>query len=374
MTLWEVVTGFDPAQQMPLADLALAIRDRSYHPLIPPIVPTWLDKILRGCWEPKPEARMSLDEISKIAGESTNTNSTNKKDMTNKKKGKAETGDSKSQLEQAKARLAKLKADLRELLAENEQIRQQLDGSGFAPPSVTELDGADKPNDRKSKRRSIFGGGSSKVQTPEDEAEAEHKKKRRSIFGGRSKDEIEMDDKTSPKKTNKTKKKKNPDDIWASADSPLEGNYTSIAAPQSGLPTSPSESGYTTIEPDTPSPRSTAKKTTNKTSKKKKKKQPSKENLLASPDSPKENTQGGYTPFAPPAASSSSSHENVQGGYTSISPPASPSSSSVPASPQDNVQGGYTAFAPPSSPRSDQGRGGWRKSRAPTDLKNQVDQ
>jgi serine/threonine protein kinase len=64
--IWEVVTGLDPAQQMPMVDLAVAIRDRGYHPRIPPFIPEYLQTILRGLWTVDAKKRMTIQQVLKI--------------------------------------------------------------------------------------------------------------------------------------------------------------------------------------------------------------------------------------------------------------------------------------------------------------------
>lgn len=68
VTIWELITRQDPSKQMPLVDLAVAIRDNGFHPRIPAWAPEWLKTILDGCWRKNPDERISLENIIEILG------------------------------------------------------------------------------------------------------------------------------------------------------------------------------------------------------------------------------------------------------------------------------------------------------------------
>jgi serine/threonine protein kinase len=70
VTIWELITRQDPSKQMPLVDLAIAIRDSGFHPRVPSWAPEWLKQILDGCWRKNPDERITTDEIIELLGKS----------------------------------------------------------------------------------------------------------------------------------------------------------------------------------------------------------------------------------------------------------------------------------------------------------------
>jgi serine/threonine protein kinase len=128
ITFWEIVSGLDPAQQMELVDLAVAIRDRGFHPFIPPFIPKYLVDIFEGCWAVTPSSRLSLDSIAKILSSATTVQPvvvTTNKAKSDKRKTKADGGKEKdigAEVERLKLRLKQLEKEIEAVLLENAEL------------------------------------------------------------------------------------------------------------------------------------------------------------------------------------------------------------------------------------------------------------
>ena len=46
--------------------IALKIRDEFYHPPIPDDIPEWLQELLEQCWDPVPENRPLMEDITDV--------------------------------------------------------------------------------------------------------------------------------------------------------------------------------------------------------------------------------------------------------------------------------------------------------------------
>jgi len=121
VTIWEIVTGSNPATQMPLIELAVAIRDQGYHPRIPAYLPDWLNEILEGCWHKEPGSRISLSRILTLLDDESvaYTDVIPSIGVTTNKKKKAAAGGGgggakKGEVEKLKREIASLKSQLDE--------------------------------------------------------------------------------------------------------------------------------------------------------------------------------------------------------------------------------------------------------------------
>jgi hypothetical protein len=128
VTIWEIISGLDPSQQMDLVTLAKEIRDNGFHPFIPPFIPEYLVEIMEGCWQFNPRERLSLDEILEILSEVQLLAPTGSKN--GKKRNKTPAQMSKQELnvevELVRSRTLILESEIEEILAEIEVFEQEL--------------------------------------------------------------------------------------------------------------------------------------------------------------------------------------------------------------------------------------------------------
>lgn len=142
VAIWELITGLDPAQQMELTDLAIAIRDKGHHPRIQNFFPSWVQKILNGCWAMEPLDRLTLDEILRILDPNVVVTTAIKK-QPKQAKGASEqpapSGAAKDHADDPALLLEvkKLKEAIESAEKRNNELRKEIEALNPQPPAIT---------------------------------------------------------------------------------------------------------------------------------------------------------------------------------------------------------------------------------------------
>lgn len=175
ITIWEIVTGLDPSQQMDMATLAINIRDNGYHPRIQAFFPPWVVKVLNGCWSTEPLDRLTLDEILRILDPNVVVSTAKKLHPRKKKEADAAPAPANSSGASSEdaallAELQKLKDAISAAEKQNNAVRREIEAmkSGnsvagaaeaqFSPPSSSEPSKITKKASKRAWARSVVPG------------------------------------------------------------------------------------------------------------------------------------------------------------------------------------------------------------------------
>jgi len=118
--------------------LAVAIRDKGYHPRIPNFLPGWLQTILEGCWEWNPENRISLDAIIQLTGVSDveDVGQALLLDLRRRRKLAIKAGDTEKELEVMEEEIEAMRAVIKTLDSQNADLSMDLTKYNEVPPQL----------------------------------------------------------------------------------------------------------------------------------------------------------------------------------------------------------------------------------------------